>query len=183
MPPLMGLDWCVNAKLDTEGNEIHPLETVNCPRLLRTEPETVEHFLKIVESHRRKITEDTRTEYADYWNQPNDVLIDESLGEFLPDMMTEKPWTKDDEIRGSFLCGATSFRGKALNFCEQLSSHVRDAAYEDMSPRRAVEYAMEIEDDINEMPVSDPEQKRIAEEAAHFLKFWGGNGHGIYAWF
>ena len=41
---------------------------------------------------------------------------------------------------------------------------------------------MEIEDDIDEMPVTDPEQKRIAEEAAHFLKFWGGNGHGIYAW-
>ena len=181
----MGLDWCVNAKLDTEGNEIHPLETVNCPRLLRTEPETVEHFLKIVESHRENIRENNRVgEYAEHWNQPNDVLIDECLGEFLPDMLTEKPWEKDTEIRGSFLCGATSFRGKALSWCEQLSSHVRDAAYEDMSPRRAVEYAMEIEDDINEMPVTDPEQKRIAEEeAAHFLRFWGGNGHGIYAWY
>ena len=41
----MGIRLVRKRKLDTEGNEKDtPVETVNCPRLLRTEPETVDIF-------------------------------------------------------------------------------------------------------------------------------------------
>ena len=87
-------------------------------------------------------------------------MIDECLGEFLPDMLAEKPWEEDTEIEEASYAEQPLSRQSIIMEYEQLSSHVRDAAYEYVA-RRAVEYAMEIEDDINEMPVTDPEQRGI----------------------
>ncbi len=95
-----------------------------------------------------------------------------------------------DEIMtgGSAFTSSFDFRGKGIGLCELLELNLREEAYEDHNPSECIEYAYALEDNLSrldkdKLTEDEKDDFEFVEKGIKWLKFWGENGHGYYAWY
>jgi len=100
----------------------------------------------------------------------------------------------DDDVNdimeggGSFLTSSLDFRGKVIGTADIIDEELAEEAYENHTPKQCIDYAERLEfaissynkDKLNEDEVDDFEN---INKGIKWLKFWGKNGHGYYAWY
>jgi hypothetical protein len=178
----MGLDWVATAKADGTN----PRTTLGMRQISRDDPETVEEFRKLWESHREGAS-DSNPRHKEYWTRPFETVLDEILAEEggAPFIATKDTKIPEFCTGGSFAVDQSiSWRGKRLNFVG-LPAELVNAAYEDMTPDEMLVYADRLEAaslDSSAADMTPEEAEETVKEAVAWLRFWANHGHGLYAW-
>lgn len=170
----MGLDWMVGRRED--GTE--PMETAGALRVDKENPLAVAALRELYEIQ-HQYTKDGYSQ-SKLWSQDFDAVLMSAQfdGMFLAN-------TIPDDCPGlaavsGMLASRLDFRGKCISYMRGLPDTLGDAAYADMSPDDAVEYADALEQQVEQVP---GEERPTLESAISWLRYWGGHGHPIYAWY
>jgi hypothetical protein len=165
----MGLDWIVESK-PSAGDE--------------KEYVRIKKQLKLLKENEN---EDNCEEIMLLEKELEDVSI--SPQDTIGDLNDEELNDLDDIMEGgSFLTSSLDFRGKAIGLADIIDEELAEEAYENHNPKQCIDYAERLEfaissynkDDLDEDEAEDLEN---ISKGIKWLKFWGNNGHGYYAWY
>lgn len=194
----MGLDWCLKEK-EVDGKKVTPYETLGAKRLYKSDPETVEVFRNIWQSHQKNVEErranittimvnvaaGTAEEkpadrYLEFWGRPFETVLDEVEQEHpvLPDTY------KGDEGKSpcsGIAVSAIDLRGKVV--CgilrEQGNSTMAERCYQEFTPDEMKKFA----DEIEALTFTRSDDKEFMEQTVAWLRFWADKGHGVSPWY
>jgi hypothetical protein len=131
-------------------NAKSPLEVIGARRLWADEPETVEAFRRVYDSHQEAIaTNGARNDrYAEHWARPFDELVRANEGSVLVDTIPPENMSVIARNLGNpfaAMAGYESFRGKRVQYCELLPDSVQEEASADHEPDEMLAYADRLE--------------------------------------
>jgi hypothetical protein len=174
----MGLDWIATDR----GDGTTPEETCGMKKVHEA-PEEARAFF--AELH--------------YFDGTFDEWFEANKDKYLPTTVADE--RACGRVTG-MIAPATSFRGKILGYIPWLDEDLANRAYSDMSADEALDYAADLESALNTKNMSverllekyadsfpgDDEEEDVADGfrlalAIDWLRYWGGHGHGIYAWY
>lgn len=132
-----------------EEVSISPEETLGCLRVGYSEQANRYFLEQIVAEHREEAMERKAKgedpEYASHWLQPDEVLLKEHHGTWLPDSVDYGMSTIQGIAAFVDLTLVFSFRGKLVNRNQLLPRELRGEAFEDMAPPQMADYAERME--------------------------------------
>ncbi len=162
----MGLDWIVESKPSAGDEKEYSKIKKELAKLKENENESNEEEIMLLEKQLENISISPR----DTINENNDGDLDDILE------------------GGSFLTSSLDFRGKAIGHADIIDEELAEEAYENHNPKQCIDYAERLElalssyskENLNEDETEDFEN---INKGIKWLKFWGNNGHGYYAWY
>jgi len=160
----MGLDWCLQST--EEGKS--PLEHIGAERCDLSNPKHIEICNDIIRSYRANARND-------YWDRSDKELRQEMEGKILVDTLdTEKNKVALAALGNilSIMTGVEAFRGKMIQYCELVSSHLVDKAFEEMDSEDMSDYANQLRLCIPNDGSGDAEEIEILQSACAWLEFW-----------
>lgn len=184
---------------------VQKADILNIPLVGRDKAAT-EFMVKHIEKQHEEIAELQRKNekphnprWAEYWSRPVSIILAEQWLEPVADVAESDGL---GAVTGMMLVGADSFRGKCLNYCS-FADEIGMSAYEDMTPTQMLEFAQRLEERGNEFAkekrlnwekignskggFKDDEEDKysiwIAYQAIKWLRFWGGHGFSLHAWY
>lgn len=167
----MGLDWLVEKKPCINNKEQYYKLKYKLS-ILRKNDEPSEEENKLIEELEKEL-EEISISPSDTLNNLNDEEFD-TLDEIF--------------IGGSFLTENHDYRGKIIGGSEILNEELKEEAYNHHSAEQCIEYACKLECFLetlnkNELDEDELDEYNYIIKGIKWLKFWGNNGHGYYAWF
>ena len=168
----MGLDWIVETKPNNHNidniNEYYKLKyklhVLN--KCEKNHTEEIEHMIKELEEEKKCISITPK--------------------ETLESLVNDDDYFDDFLIGGSFMTSNFDFRGEYVGQSDILAESLKEEAYDNHNAEQCIEYACKLEvylESITELDEEEQEDYDCILKAIKWLKFWGSNGHGYYAWY
>jgi hypothetical protein len=171
---------------ELEGLGVTVGEVLGAPRIGHDERADEWFRKEVYEGHRERIAsmppEHLDEEYAAHWSRPLEELLKENEGKYVLELAEER----GGEARVSgMLASSVDFRGKIVARCPLISRELQERAYEDQSPEQMLEYARELEEEIEgrDFRGEEAEWASALRDGIAWLRFWGERGFGFWAWY
>lgn len=206
----MGLDWLVDRRKPLAGFEteyaailqkmgdieassedaselekysVACFEVIGCPRI-GIDANATEWFRVVYAENRA--ARGCAPAFRAYWSRPFKVLLAEHRGKFVAELARSREG--HGAVTG-ILASDVDFRGKMVAYAEWLSPELAEEAYKNHTAQETLYYAAKLENayqveaERRERHHEDPmEDDEAVPLAVKWLRFWGGNGFGFYAW-
>lgn len=186
-----GLSDKKRKKLEKELEEvsISAYSVLGCPRIGIDEAATNWFRSKLYPSNKEYAEKGAPTDaFVKYWSRPVEEVLKDEIGKWVPELAGSKEGIAS--ITG-MLTSPLDFRGKVIGYCDFVDSALQEEAYSDHTGEEAEDYGKRLEGclQIQTKKMSSKTKKEFHAEieyvksAIKWLKFWGGQGFGFYAWY